>query len=60
MLNNLIKVVNWVFPARIAHAHCDIPCAIYDPHEAEIAAETVEKMVSQSMSGPVVIAPVKP
>ena len=33
-------------PARTAHAHCDIPCGIYDPHEAEIAAETVEKMVS--------------
>jgi nickel superoxide dismutase len=33
-------------PSRVAHAHCDIPCGIYDPHAAEIAAETVEKMVS--------------
>ena len=33
-------------PSRVAHAHCDIPCGIYDPHAAEIAAQTVEKMVS--------------
>ena len=33
-------------PSRVAHAHCDIPCGIYDPHAAEIAAETVEKMVT--------------
>lgn len=33
-------------PSRVAYAHCDIPCGIYDPHAAEIAAETVEKMVS--------------
>ena len=33
-------------PSRVAHAHCDIPCGIYDPRPAEIAAETVEKMVS--------------
>lgn len=31
-------------PATTAYAHCDIPCGIYDPHEAQLAAETVEKM----------------
>ena len=45
MLNSLIKVVDRVFPARIAHAHCDIPCGIYDPIGAKIAAQTVQKMV---------------
>ena len=45
MLNNLFKVVNWVFPVRVAHAHCDIPCGIYDPISAKIAAQTVVKMV---------------
>ena len=45
MVNNLFKVVNWVFPARVAHAHCDIPCGIYDPISAKIAAQTVVKMV---------------
>ena len=31
--------------ARIAEAHCDIPCGIYDPVSAKIAAQTVQKMV---------------
>ncbi len=45
MLNTLFKVVNWVLPARAARAHCDIPCGIYDPIAAKIAAQTVQKMV---------------
>ncbi len=32
-------------PARTAHAHCHIPCGIYDPMYAVRAAETVVKMV---------------
>ena len=32
-------------PIRAAHAHCDIPCGIYDPISAKIAAQTVLKMV---------------
>ena len=30
---------------RDASAHCDIPCGIYDPISAKIAAQTVQKMV---------------
>jgi nickel superoxide dismutase len=26
------------------HAHCDIPCGIYDPHAAQIAALTIVRM----------------
>ncbi len=29
---------------REASAHCDIPCGIYDPVSAKIAAQTVQKM----------------
>ncbi len=32
-------------PIREAHAHCDIPCGIYDPITAKIAAQTIQKMV---------------
>jgi nickel superoxide dismutase len=32
-------------PRRLVHAHCDVPCGIYDPHGAEIAAKTVARMV---------------
>ena len=28
----------------VVHAHCDIPCGIYDPHAAQIAALTVVRM----------------
>ncbi len=27
------------------YAHCDIPCGIYDPHAAQVAAHTVVRMV---------------
>ncbi len=35
---------NAVLPPRPVYAHCDIPCGIYDPHEAQIAALTVLRM----------------
>ena len=34
-------------PRRVAHAHCHVPCGIYDPVFAQNAAETVLKMVQQ-------------
>jgi len=33
-----------VNPPATVYAHCDIPCGIYDPHEAQIAALTVLRM----------------
>jgi nickel superoxide dismutase len=33
--------------AQKAQAHCDIPCGIYDPIAAKIAAQTVQKMVQR-------------
>ena len=32
---------------RVAYAHCDIPCGIYDPAGAKTAADTVAKMVEK-------------
>ena len=34
-------------PSRIVDAHCDIPCGIYDPTAAKVAADTVAKMVEK-------------
>ena len=31
----------------LAEAHCDIPCGVYDPTPAKIAAKTIARMVSQ-------------
>jgi nickel superoxide dismutase len=34
-------------PTRVVHAHCDIPCGIYNPDAAQLAALTVETMVTK-------------
>ena len=28
-------------PSRVVHAHCDLPCGVYDPAQARIEAESV-------------------
>ena len=33
-------------PKRVAHAHCDLFCGVYDPAQARIEAESV-KMIAQ-------------
>jgi len=38
------RLLDAVHPPREVYAHCDIPCGIYDPHEAQIAALTVLRM----------------
>ena len=44
LLHSLLKMLNRVSPAKVAYAHCDIPCGIYDPHHAQMAAHTVIRM----------------
>jgi nickel superoxide dismutase len=39
------RVNRWLEPATTVYAHCDVPCGIYDPHAAELAARTVARMV---------------
>lgn len=43
----LLKALLNILPQRTVYAHCDIPCGIYDPHTAQLAAETVLKMVQK-------------
>jgi nickel superoxide dismutase len=47
MIKNLLKTLDRISPPETIYAHCDIPCGIYDPRPAQIAAETVEKMVEK-------------
>ncbi len=35
MLSRLLR------PSRVVHAHCDLPCGVYDPAQARIEAESV-------------------
>lgn len=45
MIQRILRVINRGFPVEVVHAHCDIPCGIYDPHLAQVAAHTVIRMV---------------
>lgn len=41
------KYLSKLFPTVSAEAHCDIPCGIYEPTPAKIAAKTVARMTEQ-------------
>ena len=43
----ILRFIDKIFAPPIAYAHCDVPCGIYDPKPAQIAAETVVKMVEK-------------
>jgi nickel superoxide dismutase len=45
MLFQWIEKLDQVFGFEKARAHCDIPCGIYDPHQAQVAALTVIRMI---------------
>lgn len=45
IVKNILLTISKILPTQIAYAHCDIPCGIYDPKAAQIAAATVLKMV---------------
>ena len=37
-------------PRTVAHAHCDLPCGVYDPAQARIEAESV-KAIQEKYQG---------
>jgi nickel superoxide dismutase len=37
-------------PRRVVHAHCDLPCGVYDPAQARIEAESV-KAIQEKYQG---------
>lgn len=43
MKNVLVSLLR-IVPLQTVYAHCDIPCGIYDPHQAQLAAHTVMRM----------------
>ncbi len=44
LLRSSLRLLDRLSPPRTVHAHCDIPCGIYDPHAAQIGAQTVVRM----------------
>jgi nickel superoxide dismutase len=46
MIKTIIRAVDRLLPPQTIYAHCDIPCGIYDPHTAQLAAHTVIRMTN--------------
>ncbi len=44
---NIKKFLTSIIPTVTAEAHCDIPCGVYEPTPAKIAAKTIQRMVMQ-------------
>src|SRR5258708_5283347 len=43
----ILQIISRFLPSQPVYAHCDVPCGIYDPKPAQIAAATVLKMVQK-------------
>ena len=44
VLRRILERIDSVVGFPVAYAHCDIPCGIYDPYAAQVAAHTVVRM----------------
>ena len=50
VLARLTALADRLSPPSIVHAHCDLPCGIYDPAQARIEAESV-KAIQEKYQG---------
>jgi nickel superoxide dismutase len=41
ILTELFALADRVRPPTVVHAHCDLPCGVYDPAQARIEADSV-------------------
>ena len=44
LLRSSLRLLDRLAEPKTVHAHCDVPCGIYDPHLAQIAALTCIRM----------------
>lgn len=47
VIMKLNSLISQLLKIEEVYAHCDVPCGIYDPKPAQIAAETVLKMTQK-------------
>lgn len=43
-MKKLFSIISRILPTKIAYAHCDIPCGIYDPYLAQLSVISVIRM----------------
>ena len=46
--DHLLALVDRVSPPAVVHAHCDLPCGVYDPAQARIEAESVKATIEKA------------
>ncbi len=47
LTTRLLTILDRVHTPRAVHAHCDIPCGVYDPEQARIEAESCLKIIGK-------------
>ena len=47
ILPHLLPAAERMLGTTVAAAHCDLPCGVYDPAQARIEAESVQKIVEK-------------
>jgi nickel superoxide dismutase len=47
LVDQLLATIDRVAAPRAAHAHCDLPCGVYDPAQARIEAESVKGTITK-------------
>ncbi len=50
LATRLLTAVDRLRPPLAAHAHCDLPCGVYDPAQARIEAESVKAVQEKYQS----------
>jgi nickel superoxide dismutase len=47
LLSRVLTLADRVVPPQVVHAHCDLPCGVYDPAQARIEAESVKQIMEK-------------
>jgi len=47
LLSRLVSLADRVSPPRAVHAHCDLPCGVYDPVQARVEADSVKAIIEK-------------
>ncbi len=47
ILSRLLQLADAISPPVTVHAHCDVPCGVYDPAQARIEADSVRAIMEK-------------
>jgi nickel superoxide dismutase len=47
LLTRILRVADGLSAPTTAHAHCDLPCGVYDPAQARIEAQSVKAIMER-------------